>query len=87
MGLTFLDIFAGVGGFRLGMEQAGHCCVGFIERDKFARASYKAIHRTEKEWTKRDINGVPPAFWKKTTLRAKVISLEKRICKKMCLFV
>ncbi|MCJ0381782.1 DNA cytosine methyltransferase, partial [Clostridioides difficile] len=24
--LTFLDLFAGIGGFRLGMEKAGHKC-------------------------------------------------------------
>ncbi|HAQ1426720.1 TPA: DNA cytosine methyltransferase, partial [Enterococcus faecium] len=24
--MTFLDLFAGIGGFRLGMEQAGHQC-------------------------------------------------------------
>ncbi|MBC6975133.1 MULTISPECIES: DNA cytosine methyltransferase [Bacillus] len=60
MGLTFLDIFAGVGGFRFGMEEAGHHCVGYIEWDKFARASYEAIHHIEKEWTKHDINDVRP---------------------------
>ena len=26
--MTFLDLFAGIGGFRLGMEQAGHQCIG-----------------------------------------------------------
>ncbi|MCJ0369916.1 DNA cytosine methyltransferase, partial [Clostridioides difficile] len=26
--LTFLDLFAGIGGFRLGMEKAGHKCLG-----------------------------------------------------------
>lgn len=45
--MKFLDLFAGIGGFRLGMESAGHECVGFCEIDKFARASYKAIHNTE----------------------------------------
>lgn len=39
--MKFLDLFAGIGGFRLGMEQAGHECVGFCEIDKFARESYK----------------------------------------------
>lgn len=50
--MKFLDLFAGIGGFRLGMEAAGHTCVGFCEIDKFARASYKAIHDTrgEVEW-------------------------------------
>ena len=43
--MKFLDIFAGIGGFRLGLEMAGHECVGHIEWDKFAQASYKAMHR------------------------------------------
>ena len=42
--MKFLDICAGIGGFRLALERAGHECVGFIEIDKFARKSYKAIH-------------------------------------------
>lgn len=41
--MKFLDLFAGIGGFRLGLEQAGHTCVGFVEIDKFARRSYEAI--------------------------------------------
>jgi len=28
--MKFLDLFAGIGGFRLGMEQAGHQCVGWV---------------------------------------------------------
>ncbi|MFR9120270.1 MAG: DNA cytosine methyltransferase [Streptococcus parasanguinis] len=44
--MKFLDLFAGIGGFRLGMESAGHECVGFCEIDKFAHKSYKAIHDT-----------------------------------------
>ncbi|WP_150534384.1 DNA cytosine methyltransferase, partial [Streptococcus pneumoniae] len=47
--MKFLDLFAGIGGFRLGMESAGHECIGFCEIDKFARASYKAIHDTKGE--------------------------------------
>lgn len=31
--MRFLDICAGVGGFRLGMEKAGHECIGYIETD------------------------------------------------------
>lgn len=42
--MTFLDFFAGIGGFRRGMEQAGHKCVGFCEFDRFAVASYTAMH-------------------------------------------
>ena len=40
MGLTFIDMFAGVGGFRLGMERAGHTCVGSCEWDKYSRETY-----------------------------------------------
>lgn len=42
--MTFLDLFAGIGGFRRGMELAGHRCVGFCEWDKFAVASYISMH-------------------------------------------
>ena len=56
--MKFLDLFAGIGGFRLGMEAAGHECVGYVERDKFARKSYEAIHNTEGEWTAHDITNV-----------------------------
>lgn len=56
--MKFLDLFAGIGGFRLGMEAAGHKCVGFCEIDKFARESYKAIHDTEGEKELHDITSV-----------------------------
>lgn len=48
--MKFIDFFAGVGGFRRGMELAGHKCVGFCEYDKFATASYTSMHLiTEKQ--------------------------------------
>lgn len=56
--MKFIDLFAGIGGFRLGMESAGHECVAFCEIDKFARASYKAIHNTEGEIELHDITQV-----------------------------
>ena len=40
------------------MEAAGHECIGFCEIDKFARASYKAIHNTEGEIELHDITTV-----------------------------
>lgn len=40
------------------MESAGHECVAFCEIDKFARASYKAIHNTEGEIELHDITTV-----------------------------
>ena len=42
--MKFIDWFAGVGGFRRGMELAGHECVGFCEFDKYAVMSYTAMH-------------------------------------------
>ena len=42
--MKFIDFFAGIGGFRRGMELAGHECAGFCEFDKFAVASYTAMH-------------------------------------------
>lgn len=42
--MKFIDFFSGIGGFRRGMELAGHECVGFCEFDKFAVASYTAMH-------------------------------------------
>lgn len=68
--MKFLDLFAGIGGFRLGLEQAGHECVGFCEIDKFARQSYKAIHNTEGEREYHDITTVGNEEWR--TLRGTV---------------
>lgn len=51
-------MFAGIGGFRSGMEQAGHNCIGWIEWDKFARRSYQAIYNTEGEYNAKDIQQV-----------------------------
>lgn len=42
--MKFIDFFAGIGGFRKGMELAGHKCIGFCEFDKFATASYISMH-------------------------------------------
>lgn len=42
--MTFLDFFAGIGTIRIGFEQAGWQCNGHVEWDKFAQASYNAMH-------------------------------------------
>lgn len=51
-------MFAGIGGFRSGLEKAGHQCVGYVEWDKYARRSYQAIYNTEREYTAHDIKEV-----------------------------
>lgn len=47
--MIFIDFFAGIGGFRRGLELAGHKCVGFCEWDKFATASYTSMHLIKNE--------------------------------------
>lgn len=47
--MRFIDWFAGVGGFRRGMELCGHECVGFCEFDKFAVMSYTSMHLITEE--------------------------------------
>lgn len=59
--MKFIDFFAGIGGFRTGLEQAGMQCVGYVEWDKFARQSYNAIYDTEGEYTGYDIQDVKGA--------------------------
>jgi DNA (cytosine-5)-methyltransferase 1 len=39
---TFVDLFAGIGGFRKGFESAGGRCVFTSEWDKYAQMTYKA---------------------------------------------
>lgn len=63
--MKFLDLFAGIGGFRMGLESFGHECVGFCEIDKFARKSYKAIYNTEGEVELHDITKVTDEEWRK----------------------
>ena len=58
--MRFVDFFAGIGGIRLGLEQAGHKCVGFCEFDKYARTAYKAMYDTEGEWENHDVRTVKP---------------------------
>lgn len=58
--MQFVDFFAGIGGIRLGLEQAGHKCVGFCEFDKYARTAYKAMYDTEGEWKSHDVRTVKP---------------------------
>ena len=58
--MLFLDFFAGIGGFRTGLEQAGMRCVGHCEIDKYADSSYRAIFDTTGEFYAPDIRAIEP---------------------------
>jgi len=56
--MRFIDLFAGVGGFRLGMESAGHECVWSCEIDKYCKQVYKE-HFGDEPYG--DISAINPA--------------------------
>lgn len=45
----FIDLFAGIGGLRIGFENIGGHCVFTSERDKYARRTYQANFRDNHE--------------------------------------
>ncbi len=59
--LTFIDLFAGIGGIRLGFENIGYRCVFSSEIDKFAIATYKANYGETPfgDISKININDIP----------------------------
>ncbi len=54
----FIDLFAGIGGIRIGLTRAGGTCVYSVEIDKFARQTYEANFGVCEG---RDIRQVDPA--------------------------
>lgn len=42
--ITFIDLFAGIGGTRIALERAGATCVYSVELDRFATKTYEANH-------------------------------------------
>lgn len=72
--MNFLDLFSGIGGFRLGLELAGHTPVGYVEIDKFARQSYNAMYDTTGEWTATDITKVTDEEWSKFNGKVDIIA-------------
>lgn len=55
---TFYDLFAGIGGFRIGLDKCNFRCVGSCEVDKYAREVYKKNFGDYP--TERDIREVVP---------------------------
>lgn len=64
-GFTFVDLFAGIGGFRIGFQSIGGKCVYTSEWDKFARETYAANfimdndHKFDEDITQIPINSIP----------------------------
>lgn len=60
---TFIDLFAGIGGIRIGFERAGAKCVFSSEIDKFARKTYSAFFQsTPDNYDIKDITSNDPSF-------------------------
>lgn len=72
--MNFLDLFSGIGGFRLGLQRAGHTPVGYVEIDKFARKSYQSMYDTTGEWTATDINKVTDEEWSEFNGKVELIA-------------
>ena len=59
--IRFIDMFAGIGGFREGLRLAGGFeCAGFCECDKYAQQSYRALFECEEEWYSSDARKIDP---------------------------
>ena len=61
MPINFLDMFAGIGGFRSGLERlGGYECVGYCELDKYAKQAYDAMYPTKGELYFADARTIDP---------------------------
>ena len=61
MPIRFLDMFAGIGGFRSGLERLGGFeCVGYCEIDKYAKQAYDAMYPTKGELYFADARTIDP---------------------------
>ena len=61
MPIRFLDMFAGIGGFRSGLERLGGFeCGGYCEIDKYAKQAYDAMYPTKGELYFADARTIDP---------------------------
>ena len=58
---TFIDLFSGIGGFRIPLERLGGRCVGFSEIDKESIRTYKDNFRFSGEIEFGDITKISDA--------------------------
>lgn len=66
---SFIDLFAGIGGIRIGFEMAGGKCVFSSEYDRYAQLTYEAFFGDKPTFTSifetdppGDITKIPPSF-------------------------
>ena len=61
MAIRFFDMFAGIGGFRSGLEAVGGFeCIGHCEIDKYANQAYNAIYKPKGELYFEDARTINP---------------------------
>lgn len=61
MSIRFFDMFAGIGGFRSGLEAVGGFeCIGHCEIDKYANQAYNAIYEPKGELYFEDARKINP---------------------------
>lgn len=61
MGIKYLDMFSGIGGFRSALDRVGGFeCVGFCEIDEKAKETYEAIYDTKGELYFNDAREINP---------------------------
>jgi len=58
--VKFYDAFCGIGGFRLGLQRAGHTCIGECDNSPTAKKIYARHFGDWPEGDIRDVDGIPP---------------------------
>lgn len=61
MSYTYIDLFAGIGGFHLALNKVGMKCVFASEIDKFARETYIKNHKIDENIFNDDIRKISPS--------------------------
>ena len=59
---SFIDLFAGIGGTRLGFESAGGVCVFTSEWNKWARQTYQANFSDDHPFVGESVHSPPRKF-------------------------
>ncbi len=61
MAIRYIDMFAGIGGFRSGLDAiGGFQCIGYCEIDRYAKQAYEAMYDTKGEFYYDDATTIKP---------------------------